>query len=122
MSNVVKGQKIPGYLEEEGAYRASTTETFVAIKAFINNWRWVGVPFYLLTGKRLSKKQSEVVIYFKPQPYNIFRQLKQDLSPNKLIIRLQPDEGVEVRMMNKVPGLSECMQLRDSKLDLNFNT
>lgn len=122
LSNIIKGQKIPGYLEEEGAYRKSRTETFVAIKAFIDNWRWSGVPFYLLTGKRLSKKQSEVVIYFKHQPYNIFKQLKQDLAPNRLIIRLQPDEGVEVRMMNKVPGLSDSMQLYDSKLDLNFST
>lgn len=122
ISNTIKGQKVPGYLDEDGAYKNSKTETFVAIKAFIDNWRWSGVPFYLLTGKRLPKKQSEVVIYFKQQPYNIFQQLKQELSPNRLIIRLQPDEGVEVRMMNKVPGLSDSMQLRDSKLDLNFNT
>lgn len=119
--NVSKGQQLPGYLDEDGAHKESTTETFVAIKAYIDNWRWSGVPFYLLTGKRLSKKQSEVVIYFKPQPYNIFKQLKQELSANQLIIRLQPDEGVEFRMMNKVPGLSESMQLRDSKLNLNFN-
>ncbi|HHT0593052.1 TPA: glucose-6-phosphate dehydrogenase [Legionella anisa] len=119
--NMIKGQQVPGYLNEEGAHKGSTTETFVAIKAYIDNWRWSGVPFYLLTGKRLSKKQSEVVIYFKPQPYNIFKQFKQELSPNQLIIRLQPDEGVELRMMNKIPGLSESMQLRDSKLDLNFN-
>ncbi len=122
IGNVIKGEKVPGYLEEEGANQGSTTETFVALKAYIDNWRWSGVPFYLLTGKRLSKKQSEVVIYFKPQPYNIFKQLNQELSPNQLIIRLQPDEGVEVRMMNKVPGLSDSMQLRDSKLDLNFST
>ncbi|KTD05912.1 glucose-6-phosphate 1-dehydrogenase [Legionella gratiana] len=121
VGNVINGQNISGYLDEEGAQRGSTTETFVAIKAYIDNWRWSGVPFYLLTGKRLSKKQSEVVIYFKPQPYNIFKQLKQNLSPNQLIIRLQPDEGVELRMMNKIPGLSDCMQLRDSKLNLNFN-
>ncbi|KTD53393.1 glucose-6-phosphate 1-dehydrogenase [Legionella santicrucis] len=121
VGNVINGQNILGYLDEEGAYRGSTTETFVAIKAYIDNWRWSGVPFYLLTGKRLSKKQSEVVIYFKPQPYNVFKQLKQNLSPNQLIIRLQPDEGVELRMMNKIPGLSDCMQLRDSKLNLNFN-
>lgn len=121
VANVINGQNILGYLDEEEAHRDSTTETFVAIKAYIDNWRWSGVPFYLLTGKRLSKKQSEVVIYFKPQPYNIFKQLKQNLSPNQLIIRLQPDEGVELRMMNKIPGLSECMQLRDSKLNLNFN-
>lgn len=122
VSNMVNGQKVSGYLDEEGACKGSKTETFVAIKTFIDNWRWSGVPFYLLTGKRLSKKQSEVVIYFKPQPYNIFKQFRHDLSPNQLIIRLQPDEGVEVRMMNKVPGLSESMELRDSKLDLNFNT
>jgi glucose-6-phosphate 1-dehydrogenase len=121
-SNVIKGQKVPGYLDEEGANQGSTTETFVAIKTFIDNWRWSGVPFYLLTGKRLSKKQSEVVIYFKPQPYNVFNELNQELLPNQLIIRLQPDEGVELRMMNKIPGLSDSMQLRDSKLDLNFNT
>lgn len=121
-SNTIQGKKVLGYLEEEGAHKNSKTETFVAIKAFIDNWRWAGVPFYLLTGKRLARKQSEVVIYFKPQPYNIFKQSKQELVPNRLIIRLQPDEGVEVRMMNKIPGLSDSMQLRDCKLDLNFST
>lgn len=110
-----------GYLDEKGADPQSKTETFVAVKAHIDNWRWAGVPFYLLTGKRLLKKQSEVVIYFKPQPYNIFNQIKDELSPNQLIIRLQPDEGVEVRIMNKVPGLGERMELHDNKLDLNFN-
>jgi glucose-6-phosphate 1-dehydrogenase len=120
VGNVIKGKNVPGYLDEEGANLGSTTETFVAIKAYIDNWRWSGVPFYLLTGKRLAKKQSEVVIYFKPQPYNIFKELKQELSPNQLIIRLQPDEGVELRMMNKIPGLSARMQLQDGKLDLNF--
>jgi glucose-6-phosphate 1-dehydrogenase len=119
--SINKGKVIPGYLEEEGANQGSKTETFVAIKAYIDNWRWSGVPFYLLTGKRLAKKQSEVVIYFKPQPHNIFNQIKQELSPNQLIIRLQPDEGVEVRIMNKIPGLGERMELHDSKLDLNFN-
>lgn len=120
-SSVIKGKVIPGYLEEAGANQSSKTETFVAIKAYIDNWRWSGVPFYLLTGKRLAKKQSEVVIYFKPQPHNIFNQITEELSPNQLIIRLQPDEGVEVRIMNKVPGLGERMELHDSKLDLNFN-
>jgi glucose-6-phosphate 1-dehydrogenase len=119
--NVIQGKVIPGYLEEEGANQGSKTETFVAIKAYIDNWRWSGVPFYLFTGKRLAKKQTEVVIYFKSQPHNIFSQSKAELSPNQLIIRLQPDEGVEVRVMNKTPGLGEQMALRESKLDLNFN-
>lgn len=110
-----------GYLEEEGANPNSKTETFVAIKAFIDNWRWSGVPFYLLTGKRLAKKQSEVVISFKKQAHNIFGHQKNTLSPNQFIIRLQPDEGLELRMMNKVPGLGETLDLNESKLDLSFN-
>lgn len=119
--NVVKNKVIPGYLEEEGADLNSVTETFVAIKAYIDSWRWSGVPFYLLTGKRLAKKQSEVVIYFKHQPHNIFNKFKKELPPNQLIIRLQPDEGLELRIMSKVPGLGENLALHESKLDLNFN-
>lgn len=121
ISGIVNGQKVPGYLEEEGANPNSTTETFVGIKAFIDNWRWSGVPFHLLTGKKLAKKQSEVVIHFKAQPHNIFSHIQKELTPNQLIIRLQPDEGVELRIMNKIPGLNDHMQLHGSKLDLNFN-
>lgn len=120
-NNVINGLAVPGYLEEKGANQYSKTETFVAVKAYIDNWRWSGVPFYLLTGKKLSKKQSEVVIYFKPQPHNIFSNISPQIAPNRLIIRLQPDEGVEVRIMNKIPGLSEHMQLHESRLDLNFS-
>ncbi len=120
-SNLVKNKEIRGYLEEDGAIPHSATETFVAIKAFIDSWRWTGVPFYLLTGKRLAKKQSEVVIYFKHQAHNIFNQFKKELPPNQLIIRLQPDEGLELRIMSKVPGLGKHLGLQDSKLDLNFN-
>jgi glucose-6-phosphate 1-dehydrogenase len=112
---------IPGYLDEDGANPASDTETFVAIKAYIDNWRWSGVPFYLLTGKRLAKKQSEVVIYFKHQLHNIFQQFTEKLPPNQLIIRLQPDEGLETHIMSKVPGLGVGMKLQESKLDLNFS-
>lgn len=115
------GTPVPGYLEEEGARAASTTETFVALKVAIDNWRWSGVPFYLRTGKRMAKKQSEVVIYFKSQPHNIFAATCPQLNANKLIIRLQPDEGVEIQIMNKIPGLGETMQLKESQLDLSFN-
>lgn len=119
----VKGEEVPGYLEEEGANTRSRTETFVAIKADIDNWRWAGVPFYLRTGKRLPTKVSEVVIYFKRQPHNLFGDSFQNLPPNKLVIRLQPDEGVEITVMNKVPGLtsSGSMDLQKSKLDLSFS-
>ncbi|SFL88429.1 glucose-6-phosphate dehydrogenase [Legionella jamestowniensis] len=117
----VNGKAVPGYLEEADARQQSKTETFVALKVNIDNWRWAGVPFYLRTGKRMPKKHSEVVISFKPQPHNIFQQIYKHLSPNKLIIRLQPDEGVEIQMMNKIPGLGETMQLQQSKLDLSFD-
>lgn len=121
MTHRINNQIIPGYLEEEGAVPHSMTETFVAIKAYVDNWRWSGVPFYLLTGKRLAKKKTEVVIYFKHQPHNIFKELNQELFPNQLHIRLQPDEGIEIRVMNKIPGLGRDMELQESKLDLSFN-
>lgn len=119
----VKGEEVPGYLEEEDANTRSQTETFVAIKANIDNWRWAGVPFYLRTGKRMPKKVSEVVIYFKRQPHNLFGDSFQSLPPNKLVIRLQPDEGVEITVMNKVPGLTSTgsMDLQKSKLNLSFS-
>jgi len=117
----VAGHAVPGYLEEDDARPNSKTETFVAIKVDIDNWRWAGVPFYLRTGKRMPKKVSEVVICFKPQPHNIFFETYKQLPANKLIIRLQPDEGVEIQIMNKIPGLGEHMQLQQSKLDLSFD-
>lgn len=117
----VGGKSVPGYLEEEDARPNSKTETFVAIKVDIDNWRWAGVPFYLRTGKRMPNKVSEVVICFKPQPHNIFHETYKQLPANKLIIRLQPDEGVEIQIMNKIPGLGENMQLQQSKLDLSFD-
>lgn len=119
----VKGQEVPGYLDEEDANTESETETFVALKVELDNWRWAGVPFYLRTGKRLPSKVSEVVIYFKRQPHNLFGESFAQLPPNKLTIRLQPDEGVEVTVMNKVPGLtgSKQMDLQKSKLNLSFS-
>ncbi len=116
----VADSKVPGYLEEEGARKESSTETFVALKAHIDNWRWSGVPFYLRTGKRMPEKRTEVVITFKRQPHNIFHESLSQLPPNRLIIRLQPDEGVEIQMMNKVPGLGKQMQLKPTTLDLSF--
>ncbi|PYE34468.1 glucose-6-phosphate 1-dehydrogenase [Idiomarina fontislapidosi] len=113
--------KVPGYLQEEGARQNSDTETFVALKVNIDNWRWSGVPFYLRTGKRMPEKRSEVVITFKKQPHNIFNDTTADLQPNKLVIRLQPDEGVEVQMLNKIPGLGKQMHLKATTLDLSFD-
>lgn len=122
-SGFVAGEEVPGYLEEPDANQKSATETFVAIKAEIDNWRWAGVPFYLRTGKRLPAKVSEIVIYFKRQPHNLFADSFASLPPNKLVIRLQPDEGVEVTVMNKVPGIASMgsMDLQKSQLDLSFS-
>ena len=117
----LNGVPVPGYLNEEGANTKSNTETFVAIKAEIDNWRWKGVPFYLRTGKRMPKKHSEIVVHFKQQPHNIFKESYSDLPANKLTIRLQPDEGVELQMMNKIPGIASQMKIQENKLDLSFS-
>ncbi len=117
----IKGQAVPGFLEEEGGNPASTTESFVALRVDIDNWRWADVPFYLRTGKRLTTKRSEVVIYFKRLPHNIFKDSYKKLPRNKLVIRLQPDEGVEIEMMNKVPGIGKGIKLQKTMLDLSFS-
>ena len=115
------GKEVPGYLEEEGANTQSSTESFVAIKAEIDNWRWAGVPFYLRTGKRMANKVSEIVVYFKNPAHNLFSEHYKELPPNKLTIRLQPQEGVEIQMLNKVPGLEQSQRLQTTKLDLSFS-
>lgn len=120
-SCTVYGEKIPGYLEEEGATLSSLTETFVGVKAYIDNVRWSGVPFHLQTGKKLAKKQSEIVIYFKSQADGIYAELGGEQEPNQLIIRLQPDEGMALNITNKIPGLGSQLALHNSTLDLNFN-
>jgi len=117
----VKGNAVPGYLEEKGANTESTTESFVALRVDIDNWRWAGVPFYLRTGKRLTGKRTEIVVYFKQLPHNIFKDSFRELPPNKLIIHLQPNEGVEIEMLNKIPGIDEHIKLQKTKLDLSFS-
>ncbi|NBB48651.1 glucose-6-phosphate dehydrogenase [Rhizobium sp. CRIBSB] len=111
------GGAVNGYQEELGS--ASDTETFVAIKAEINNWRWAGVPFYLRTGKRLATRMSEIVIAFKPIPHSIFGDAAGRIEANKLVIRLQPDEGVKQWLMIKDPGPGG-MRLRHVSLDMSF--
>ncbi|MCB1454324.1 MAG: glucose-6-phosphate dehydrogenase [Rhizobiaceae bacterium] len=108
---------VKGYVDELGA--ESETETFVAIKAEIENWRWAGVPFYLRTGKRLASRVSEIVIEFKHIPHSIFEESAGTISPNQLVIRLQPDEGVKQWIMIKDPGPGG-MRLRHVSLDMSF--
>jgi len=120
-SGFINGVEVPNYANEDDVNTNSKTETFVAIKAEINNWRWSGVPFYLRTGKRMAIKHSEIVVHFKAQPHNIFKRSYSDLPANKLTIRLQPDEGVELQMMNKIPGIDPQIYIQESKLDLSFS-
>jgi glucose-6-phosphate 1-dehydrogenase len=112
---------VPGYLEEEGANTDSQTETFVALRVDIDNWRWAGVPVYLRTGKRMNYKRTEIVINFKRLPHNIFNNSFKELPANKLIIHLQPNEGIEIEILNKVPGIDGDIKLQKTKLDLSFS-
>jgi glucose-6-phosphate 1-dehydrogenase len=117
----VKGEAVKGYDADLG--KPSETETFVAIKAFVDNWRWQGVPFYLRTGKRLAERRSEIVIQFKPVPHNVFRDRGGALQSNTLIIRLQPEEYVRLLVMAKEPGLDRGgVTLREVPLDLSLTT
>ena len=111
------GGAVAGYAQELG--HDSDTETFVAIKAEIANWRWAGVPFYLRTGKRLAERVSEICIQFKPVPHSIFGDGAGAVTANQLVIRLQPDEGVKQWLMIKDPGPGG-MRLRHVPLDMSF--
>ena len=115
----IDGQPVPGYAEEIG--HDSNTETFVALKAQIDNWRWKGVPFYLRTGKRMPMRDTEIFIQFRDVPYSIFASRGATTRPNKLIIGLQPEESIELRLMAKTPGLDrEGVRLREIPLDIGL--
>jgi glucose-6-phosphate 1-dehydrogenase len=115
----IDGDTVPSYAEELG--RDSNTETFVALKAQIDNWRWKGVPFYLRTGKRMPKRATEIFIQFKDVPYSIFASRGAQTRPNKLIIGLQPEESIELRLMSKTPGLDrQGVRLREVPLDIGL--
>jgi glucose-6-phosphate 1-dehydrogenase len=118
---VVDGRQTPGYAEEKGG--PSDTETFVAIQAHIDNWRWAGVPFFLRTGKRLPERDTEIFIQFKPVPHSIFTgESKADMRANQLLIRLQPEEDIVLSLMNQAPGLSlNGMRLESLPLSLSLN-
>ncbi|QCI17716.1 glucose-6-phosphate dehydrogenase [Buchnera aphidicola (Acyrthosiphon lactucae)] len=115
-SGFIKGEKVPSYLEENGANKSSQTETFIAIKVSLNNKKWFGVPFYIRTGKRLAHKYSEIVVYFKKSPYNLFKNSKLEILQNKLIIRLEPNTNIKFDFINKIPGLEKEYKLEYSQL------
>lgn len=121
-SGWINGEKVPGYREEEGCSPTSKTETFSALKIFIDNWRWEGVPFYVRSGKRLAKRTTEVAITFKSAPHRIFQDswsgAQEPLSPNVLVLQIQPDEGISLKFATKQPG--NTMQLRWLSMDFKY--
>lgn len=114
----VNGVAVPAYRKEADANPQSQTETFVAVRAEIDTWRWAGVPFYLRTGKRMADQLAEIVVRFKPIPHSIFAQPTGSFQPNSLVIRLQPDEGLHLNLMAKTPG--DNMRLKPVDLELDF--
>ena len=103
----VEGKRVGAYRDAEGVDRNSMTETFVAMRLMIDNWRWAGVPFYLRTGKALARRKTEIVIKFKQAPYAMFRDTPVErLAQNLLVLRIQPDEGASLQFNAKVPGPS----------------
>ncbi|NMF87251.1 glucose-6-phosphate dehydrogenase [Aromatoleum petrolei] len=112
------GQPVPGYVDEPGIARESATETFVALKAEIDTWRWAGVPFFLRTGKRMQEKVAEIVINFRAVPHSIFGVPASPLHANRMVIRMQPEETVDLHLLAKQPG--DVMQLQPVRLNLDF--
>ncbi|VWX54801.1 glucose-6-phosphate dehydrogenase [Novosphingobium sp. 9U] len=116
-SGAIAGKAVPGYDEELG--KDSATETFVAAKAHIDNWRWKGVPFYLRTGKRLPRRTTEIIVQFKPIPHSIFSGRGAKTVANRLVIGIQPSEDIQLTLMAKVPGLDrDGLRLRPVPLDI----
>jgi glucose-6-phosphate 1-dehydrogenase len=117
----VGGEIAEAYCNEPGVSPSSRSETFVALKLSVENWRWAGVPFYLRTGKRLTKRITEVAIEFKRPPYLLFRDSGADqMQPNALSLRIQPNEGISLLFEAKVPG--QEMRLRSVNMDFLYGS
>jgi glucose-6-phosphate 1-dehydrogenase len=116
--SLVRGECVKGYRYEKGVAVDSRTETYVAIKFFINNWRWGGVPFYIRTGKRLPTRVTEIVIHFKQTPHHLFQRESGKVSANQLIIRIQPDEGILLKFDMKEPGAG--FNVKNVNMDFHY--
>jgi len=114
----IAGQPVPGYRQEADVAVDSTTETFAMLTMYFDNWRWAGVPFYIRSGKRLPKRVTEIAIHFKAAPLPLFGEAMEQMSPNQLIIRIQPDEGITLRFAAKVPG--QVTNIRDVNMDFRY--
>ena len=116
--SLIRGQCVTGYRYEKGVAQDSRTETFVAIKFYINNWRWGGVPFYIRTGKMLPTRVTEIVIHFKQTPHHLFQRESGKISANQLIIRIQPDEGILLKFDMKEPGAG--FNVKNVNMDFHY--
>jgi glucose-6-phosphate 1-dehydrogenase len=115
----VDGAEVPGYRSEPGVKPDSTVETYVALRLWVDNWRWAGVPFYLRAGKRLPKRVTEIAVEFKSVPRILFnRDPDAPLAPNVLAIRIQPDEGISLRFAAKVPG--PAVRIQPVKMEFSY--
>lgn len=114
----IQGEEVRSYRQEDNVDPRSTVETFVALKLFVDNWRWNGVPFYLRAGKRLPKRTTEIAIQFKNAPSYLFHSEGKPTEPNTLVIRIQPDEGISLKMNCKIPGISNLIQ--PVKMDFQY--
>jgi glucose-6-phosphate 1-dehydrogenase len=120
-AGVSGGERVVGYLEEEGVPESSRTETYVALRLIVDNWRWAGVPFYLRTGKRLARKVTEIAVTLRPVPHLAFeRDGAAGVRPNQLVLTLQPNEGVSLSLGAKVPGTR--MRIRPVNMEFLYNT
>jgi glucose-6-phosphate 1-dehydrogenase len=118
-SGISGGKEVPGYLAEKGVSPASVTETYVALKLTIENWRWADVPFYVRSGKRLPKRVTEIAIQFKRTPHRLFSDLPVDhLGHNNIVIRIQPDEGISLKFSSKIPG--SAVHTRPVTMDFRY--
>jgi glucose-6-phosphate 1-dehydrogenase len=119
-ASTIRGVKANGYREEANVINCSKTETYVAMKFFIDNWRWSGVPFYIRTGKRLPIRVTEIVIYFKPSPHVLFtKNTGMAMNSNQLVIRIQPDEGILLKFGMKVPGAG--FKVQEVGMDFHYS-
>ncbi|MFM8788547.1 MAG: glucose-6-phosphate dehydrogenase [Chthoniobacterales bacterium] len=116
----INGREVPGYRQEPGVAPDSVTETYVALRLHIDNWRWAGVPFFVRVGKRLPKSGTEIAIQFRPTPPVLFNRESQLQDANTLVIRIQPDEGISFRMAAKMPGA--LLQIEPVKMDFHYGT
>jgi glucose-6-phosphate 1-dehydrogenase len=120
-AGAIVGEQVAGYRQEAGVAPNSMTETYAALKLEIENWRWAGVPFYLRVGKRLPKRATEVAITFNRAPLALFREMGgENVAPNLLVLRIQPDEGISLRFGAKVPGTRS--DVRPVNMDFRYGT